>query len=96
MIDRIVHHADVIVLKGTSYRIKHTAIESCPPSKQIVRQTQPRNTCSLFNRKSLRRIQPEPTLGVTNRTELARFMAELTNSGEYRNPTLGSSRARFE
>ena len=30
MIDRIVHHADVIALKGTSYRIKHTAIESLP------------------------------------------------------------------
>ena len=30
MIDRIVHHADVIVLKGTSYRIKHTAIASLP------------------------------------------------------------------
>ncbi len=31
MIDRIVHHADVIALKGASYRIKHTAIESLPP-----------------------------------------------------------------
>ena len=30
MIDRIVHHADVIALKGDSYRIKHTAIESLP------------------------------------------------------------------
>ena len=27
MIDRIVHHADVIALKGASYRIKHTTIE---------------------------------------------------------------------
>lgn len=30
MIDRIVHHADVIALKGASYRIKHTAIETLP------------------------------------------------------------------
>ena len=30
MIDRIVHHADVIALKGANYRIKHTAIESLP------------------------------------------------------------------
>ncbi len=30
MIDRIVHHADVIALKGASYRIKHTTIESLP------------------------------------------------------------------
>nr|WP_272940059.1 ATP-binding protein [Mycolicibacterium gilvum] len=28
MIDRIVHRADVIVLKGASYRIKHTAIDT--------------------------------------------------------------------
>jgi len=30
MIDRIVHHADVIALKCASSRIKHTAIESLP------------------------------------------------------------------
>ena len=30
MIDRIVHHADVIALKGTRYRIKHTAIDTLP------------------------------------------------------------------
>ena len=28
MTGRIVHHADVIALKGASYRIKHTVIES--------------------------------------------------------------------
>lgn len=28
MIDRFVHHADVIALKGASYRIKHTTIET--------------------------------------------------------------------
>ena len=37
MIDRIVHHADVIALKGASYRIKHTAIESLP-SVEVDRQ----------------------------------------------------------
>lgn len=37
MIDRIVHHADVIALKGASYRIKHTAIESLP-SVEVERQ----------------------------------------------------------
>ncbi len=30
MIDGIVHPADVIALKGASYRIKHTAIECRP------------------------------------------------------------------
>jgi DNA replication protein DnaC len=30
MIDRIVHHAEVIVLKGASYRLRHTAIETLP------------------------------------------------------------------
>ena len=30
MIDRIVHHADVITLKGASYRMKHTQINTLP------------------------------------------------------------------
>jgi hypothetical protein len=33
MIDRIVHHGDVIALKGTSYRIKHTTNEPLPSIK---------------------------------------------------------------
>jgi DNA replication protein DnaC len=37
MIDRIVHHADVIALKGASYRIKHTTIETLP-SVEVDRQ----------------------------------------------------------
>lgn len=28
MIDRIVHHADVITLKGTSYRLRNTGISA--------------------------------------------------------------------
>jgi DNA replication protein DnaC len=30
MIDRIVHHAEVITLKGTSYRVRHLAEEQLP------------------------------------------------------------------
>ncbi|PWF82694.1 AAA family ATPase [Kocuria rosea] len=30
MIDRIVHHAEIITTKGTSYRIRHTSIETLP------------------------------------------------------------------
>ncbi len=30
MIDRIVHHAEVITLKGTSYRLRHTEIDTLP------------------------------------------------------------------
>jgi DNA replication protein DnaC len=30
MIDRIVHHSDVIGPQGASYRIKHTTIETLP------------------------------------------------------------------
>jgi DNA replication protein DnaC len=30
MIDRIVHHADVLTLKGASYRLQNTGIESLP------------------------------------------------------------------
>lgn len=54
MIDRIVHHADVFALKGASYRIKHTAIESLTSVEAVVRQTQPRkHPCSVFDRKKL-------------------------------------------
>jgi len=33
MIDRIVHHADVITLKGSSYRLKNTGINTLPSTK---------------------------------------------------------------
>ena len=37
MIDRIVHHAEVITLKGSSYRLKHTQVDALP-------STRPENT----------------------------------------------------
>ncbi|MDR1825088.1 MAG: IS21-like element helper ATPase IstB [Bifidobacteriaceae bacterium] len=33
MIDRIVHHAEVITLKGHSYRLRHTTIETLPSAR---------------------------------------------------------------
>lgn len=33
MIDRIVHHADVITLKGASYRLRNTEIETLPSAR---------------------------------------------------------------
>ena len=33
MIDRIVHHADVITLKGSSYRLKNTGIDTLPSAR---------------------------------------------------------------
>ncbi len=30
MIDRIVHHADILPLKGSSYRLKDTGIDTLP------------------------------------------------------------------
>jgi len=33
MIDRIVHHADVITLKGASYRLKNTGITTLPSAR---------------------------------------------------------------
>jgi DNA replication protein DnaC len=30
MIDRIVHHADVLTLKGASYRLRNRGIDSLP------------------------------------------------------------------
>lgn len=33
LIDRIVHHADVLTLKGSSYRLKDTKIDSLPSAR---------------------------------------------------------------
>ena len=33
MIDRIVHHADVLTLKGASYRLRGRGIDSLPSSR---------------------------------------------------------------
>nr|WP_255574179.1 ATP-binding protein [Cryobacterium sp. TMT2-23] len=33
MIDRIVHHADVITLKGSSYRLKNSGIDTLPSAR---------------------------------------------------------------
>lgn len=33
MIDRIVHHADVIALKGASYRLRDRGVETLPSIK---------------------------------------------------------------
>ena len=34
MIDRIVHHADVLTLKGNSYRLRHTDIDTLPSHRR--------------------------------------------------------------
>jgi hypothetical protein len=36
MIDRIVHHADVLTLKGSNYRLKDTGMD-CPPHAKTTR-----------------------------------------------------------
>jgi phage FluMu gp28-like protein len=33
MIDRIVHHAEVLTLKGSSYRLKDTGIDTLPSAR---------------------------------------------------------------
>ena len=37
MIDRIVHHAEVHTLKGSSYRFKDTGMTHCAPHEQTTR-----------------------------------------------------------
>ena len=39
MIDRILHHADVHTLKGSSYRLKHVTDDTLPSSGSAIRQT---------------------------------------------------------
>ena len=33
MIDRIVHHADVLTLKGASYRLRNSGIDTLPSAR---------------------------------------------------------------
>jgi len=41
MIDRIVHHADVLTLKGASYRLRGKGIDSLPSIRTTTGQTEP-------------------------------------------------------
>jgi hypothetical protein len=49
MIDRIVHHAKVITLKGSSYRLNTHRQTRCPRQDQKIRQNNQRQRGSLFN-----------------------------------------------
>jgi DNA replication protein DnaC len=33
MIDRLVHHADVVTLKGASYRLKNSGLDTLPSAR---------------------------------------------------------------
>jgi hypothetical protein len=48
MIDRIVHHAEVITLKGSSHRLRNTGIDTLPSARAENTHTR---TCSLFERR---------------------------------------------
>jgi DNA replication protein DnaC len=39
MIDRIVHHADVLTLKGASYRLRNRGIDTLPSIRAGIDQT---------------------------------------------------------
>lgn len=53
MIDRIVHHAEVITLKGSSYRLRHTQIDTLPSARAERKANQ--------NQQPWPRIQPALT-----------------------------------
>ena len=40
MIDRIVHHADVLTLKGSSYRLRNKGIDTLPSIRTTTNDTQ--------------------------------------------------------
>src|SRR5829696_4317932 len=52
MIDRVVHHADVLTLKGASYQLRNRGIDTLPASRPKTRQTKNRRTGGLvFERR---------------------------------------------
>ena len=67
MIDRLVHHAELISLKGDSYRLKATtsAPARCPPANQPDPSVARAGGCSLRSalRASLRSRPPHPVRG---------------------------------
>ena len=82
MIDRIVHHADVIALKGASYRIKHTAIDTLP-SVEADRQagSNPVNLLT-FSGAGCSGFNPEPTKqDCTDRLETTQNTWETGGAG---------------
>ena len=48
MIDRIVHHTEVITRKGSSHRLRNTRIDTCPQHEPRTLHTE---TCLLFERQ---------------------------------------------
>ena len=49
MIDRIVHHADVLTLKGASYRLRNRGIDTLPSIKPRTRQTKNNRPVASFS-----------------------------------------------
>ena len=58
MIDRLVHHAEVVALKGDSYRLKNRDIGRAKPSTN---DDEPTGEGSTFNRRQGVRLQPPLT-----------------------------------
>jgi IstB-like ATP binding protein len=56
MIDRIVHHADVLTLKGNSYRLRNTDIDTLPSHRASDKAQQPQPPWPTFRRALLARI----------------------------------------
>src|SRR4051812_17093100 len=61
MIDRIVHHADVLTFKGSSYRVKDTGIEPCPPPEPKTRHNNHDHDVATFRPSPLPRFRPSST-----------------------------------
>lgn len=62
MIDRIVHHADVLTLKGASYRPRGRGIDSSPASAPKIRQTNNTNWWPHFQASLWHQVRPSSTV----------------------------------
>jgi hypothetical protein len=49
MIDRVVHHADVVTLEGASYCLRNRGIDTCPASETKPLQTKTENSVAPFS-----------------------------------------------
>ncbi|WP_305775683.1 IS21-like element helper ATPase IstB [Pseudarthrobacter sp. NIBRBAC000502771] len=67
MIDRIVHHAEVITLKGSSYRLKHTQIDSLPSTRPENMAEEPASKWLTFQPAKWLSFRPSLTLFTVRR-----------------------------
>ncbi|HEV7172112.1 hypothetical protein [Pedococcus sp.] len=79
MIDRVVHHADVLTLKGASYRLPNRGSTPCPASEPKTRHTRTTNRWPRFRASHRPQIRALPTSATIHPPAPNRSVGSLTH-----------------